>query len=194
MLEVGYSICGNGGWVNWINNLTFDGIKGTAISLYRNIGERGEPSNPEELGCGWCNLSNKELAADIGMKSTGTISKSISELQSKGYLEIKNIDNQRYIRAICKTDFDLTIAKQNYKPRNLGIRYEVLKRANKRCELCGVQEGDEGYEDRLPLHIDHIEPRSKGGSNEIDNLQVLCRACNLGKSNRDNTDFREGTK
>ena len=75
-------------------------------------------------------------------------------------------------------------------PVSTGVRYEVLKRANKRCELCGVQEGDEGYEDRLPLHIDHIEPRSKGGSNEIDNLQVLCRACNLGKSNRDDTDFR----
>ena len=75
-------------------------------------------------------------------------------------------------------------------PVSTGVRYEVLKRANKRCELCGVQEGDEGYEDRLPLHIDHIVPRSKGGSNEIDNLQVLCRACNLGKSNRDDTDFR----
>ena len=75
-------------------------------------------------------------------------------------------------------------------PVSTGVRYEVLKRANKRCELCRVQEGDEGYEDRLPLHIDHIEPRSKGGSNEIDNLQVLCRACNIGKSNRDDTDFR----
>jgi predicted restriction endonuclease len=70
------------------------------------------------------------------------------------------------------------------------LRYEVLKRANKRCALCGVKDGDEEYEDRLPLHIDHIVPRSKGGSNEIEILQVLCRACNLGKSNRDDTDFR----
>jgi len=71
-----------------------------------------------------------------------------------------------------------------------NIRFEVLRRAGKRCELCGVAEGDSRYEDRLPLHVDHIVPRSKGGSNEIENLQVLCRACNIGKGNRDDTDFR----
>ena len=75
-------------------------------------------------------------------------------------------------------------------PVSLSTRYEVLKRANKRFELCGVRDGDQGYEDRLPLHVDHIVPRSKGGSNGIENLQVLCMACNLGKSNRDDTDFR----
>ena len=75
-------------------------------------------------------------------------------------------------------------------PVPLTTRYEVLKRAGKRCELCGVAEGDEAYEARPPLHIDHITPRSKGGSNDLDNLQVLCRACNLGKGNRDDTDFR----
>ena len=79
-------------------------------------------------------------------------------------------------------------------PISRKVHFEVMKRANKRCALCGVKDGDEEYEDRLPLHIDHIVPRSKDGSNEIDNLQVLCRACNLGKSNRDDTDFREGTK
>ena len=70
------------------------------------------------------------------------------------------------------------------------LRYEALKRAGKRCELCGVEEGDSNYENRLPLHVDHIVQRSKGGSNDIENLQVLCRACNLGKGNRDDTDFR----
>jgi len=43
---------------------------------------------------------------------------------------------------------------------------------------------------RRRLHVDHIVPRSKGGSDDLGNLQVLCRACNLGKSNRDDTDFR----
>ena len=75
-------------------------------------------------------------------------------------------------------------------PVPLSSRYEALKRAGKRCELCGVADGDDGYKERLPLHVDHIVPRSKGGGNALDNLQVLCRACNLGKSNRDNTDFR----
>jgi ATP adenylyltransferase len=72
----------------------------------------------------------------------------------------------------------------------LSTRYEALKRAGKRCELCKVADGDAEYEERLPLHVDHIVPRSKGGSNDLGNLQVLCRACNLGKSNRDDTDFR----
>ena len=75
-------------------------------------------------------------------------------------------------------------------PIPLTIRYEAFKRAGKRCELCGVQDGDEAYTERLPLHVDHIVPRSKGGSNDLTNLQVLCRACNLGKGNRDDTDFR----
>ena len=32
-------------------------------------------------------------------------------------------------------------------------------------------------------HVDHIEPRSKGGAGSPPNGQVLCRTCNLGKSN-----------
>lgn len=44
------------------------------------------------------------------------------------------------------------------------------------CRMCGASPAD------TTLHIDHIVPRSRGGSNEIDNLQALCPPCNLGKS------------
>ena len=34
------------------------------------------------------------------------------------------------------------------------------------------------------FHIDHVLPRSAGGSDSIDNLALSCPSCNLGKSNR----------
>ena len=67
-------------------------------------------------------------------------------------------------------------------------RYEVLKRAKFRCELCGIS-----AEDRA-LHVDHIRPRTKGGDNELSNLQALCQLCNTNKRNTDDTDFRNIAK
>lgn len=65
-----------------------------------------------------------------------------------------------------------------------SIRYEVLKRAKHRCELCGA------HEDQIALHVDHIVPRAQGGSDDISNFQALCMTCNTNKRDRDDTDFR----
>lgn len=35
-----------------------------------------------------------------------------------------------------------------------------------------------------PLTVDHIRPRSRGGTNDLTNLQILCRNCNSSKKNR----------
>ena len=32
------------------------------------------------------------------------------------------------------------------------------------------------------LHVDHKIPRAKGGSDHMDNLWLLCRLCNLSKT------------
>ena len=64
------------------------------------------------------------------------------------------------------------------------LRYEVLKSAKFRCELCGVPA------DERALEVDHITPRNKGGKDEISNLQALCYSCNAMKRDRDDTDFR----
>jgi 5-methylcytosine-specific restriction protein A len=34
------------------------------------------------------------------------------------------------------------------------------------------------------LTVDHVKPKSKGGTDELENLQVLCRPCNSAKHNR----------
>ena len=72
----------------------------------------------------------------------------------------------------------------NIEPVGESLRFEILKR-DRVCQLCGVGRND------AVLEVDHIVPRSKGGSNDPDNLQVLCARCNRGKSNRDDTDYRK---
>jgi diadenosine tetraphosphate (Ap4A) HIT family hydrolase len=64
------------------------------------------------------------------------------------------------------------------------LRYDVLKRARFRCELCGISA------DEKALEVDHILPRRRGGSEDQTNLQALCYSCNASKRDRDDTDFR----
>jgi hypothetical protein len=56
------------------------------------------------------------------------------------------------------------------------LRFEVLQRDNFTCKYCHA----EGSESKL--HVDHIIPVTRGGLTEARNLQTLCEACNLGKS------------
>ena len=62
---------------------------------------------------------------------------------------------------------------------NDDIRYNVLKRDNFRCRICGATAND-----GVKLHVDHIVPVSKGGKTVMHNLQTLCERCNKGKSNK----------
>lgn len=65
-----------------------------------------------------------------------------------------------------------------------STRYNVLKRAKHRCELCG------GHKEQVALYVDHIIPRSKGGLEDISKFQALCMTCNTNKRDTDDTDFR----
>ncbi|GAA3802399.1 HNH endonuclease signature motif containing protein [Nocardioides panacisoli] len=59
------------------------------------------------------------------------------------------------------------------------LRADVLRRDGYRCRMCGASS-----EDGIRLHVDHIVAVSNGGTTVTENLQTLCQACNLGKSNR----------
>ena len=77
------------------------------------------------------------------------------------------------------TDLNLPEEKPKRQPIKPSLRFEILKRDDYRCQMCGVT-----AKDGATLEIDHIHPVSKCGSNEPDNLQVLCRDCNAGKSDQ----------
>lgn len=70
-------------------------------------------------------------------------------------------------------------------PISGSIKYEVLKRAHFRCELCGCMDSEKA------LEVDHIVPKNHGGEDSINNYQALCYSCNASKRDKDNTDFRD---
>ena len=53
----------------------------------------------------------------------------------------------------------------------------LIERFGLRCWGCDFEAPDERY-----LELDHVDPRSSGGSNQLDNRALLCRPCNQMKS------------
>jgi 5-methylcytosine-specific restriction endonuclease McrA len=64
------------------------------------------------------------------------------------------------------------------------LRYKILRRFEFKCLACKSTNTE--------LHVDHIKPISKYPSLAFDenNLQVLCKLCNLSKSNKYEDDLR----
>lgn len=57
----------------------------------------------------------------------------------------------------------------------------LLEKWNRQCAYCGVKD--------VPLQIEHINPRAKGGSNSIANLTLSCEKCNIKKGTKHIKDF-----
>lgn len=55
------------------------------------------------------------------------------------------------------------------------VREYLLEKWGRECAYCGEQ--------NVPLEIEHIYPRSKGGSNRVSNLTLSCHTCNQDKDN-----------
>lgn len=68
------------------------------------------------------------------------------------------------------------------------LRMQVIKERGRRCECCGASPAD----GKTVINVDHIKPRKlfPALALEKSNLQVLCDACNHGKGNWDQTDWR----
>ncbi len=59
-----------------------------------------------------------------------------------------------------------------------ALREQVRQRAGNRCEYCRLrQEHDNSH----PFHVEHINPRKHGGTDDAENLALACHQCNLRK-------------
>lgn len=81
--------------------------------------------------------------------------------------------------SLVRVDISAMPKPKPVKPRREAIprvvQREVWQRDGGRCVECSS---------KAKLCFDHIVPFSKGGSNTVRNLQLLCERCNLSKGNR----------
>lgn len=61
------------------------------------------------------------------------------------------------------------------------VREYLLAKFGRACVYCGAT--------GVPLNIDHVHPRSKGGTDRVCNLVLTCVPCNQAKSNQDIREF-----
>lgn len=59
-----------------------------------------------------------------------------------------------------------------------NTRFAVLERDNFTCQYCGISANES------KLHVDHIIPVTKGGTNDLKNLVTSCEQCNNSKGKR----------
>lgn len=61
---------------------------------------------------------------------------------------------------------------------NAELRRQVRKRAEDRCEYCGITQEEEGWS---RFHVEHIVAKQHKGSDTLENLCLCCQHCNLHK-------------
>ncbi|NEO88436.1 MAG: HNH endonuclease [Spirulina sp. SIO3F2] len=64
------------------------------------------------------------------------------------------------------------------------VREYLLEKWGRECAYCGAKD--------TPLEVEHIQPKSKSGSNRVSNLTLACRPCNQAKGNQAVADFLSG--
>ena len=76
------------------------------------------------------------------------------------------------------------------KAKGLNLSFKKLllwQHLSGRCQVCGVKTdlyGDAGKDPRTAT-LEHIKPRSKGGTDAWNNLALLCSACNQRNGNKE---------
>jgi len=93
-------------------------------------------------------------------------------------VETRNgITRRKYCDAKCRKIADKRSIERRKKSPNEYRRFRILNRDEFTCIYCG----ESSIEDGSKLHVDHIYPKSKGGTDTAGNLVTSCILCNLSK-------------
>jgi len=133
----------------------------------------------DNLICSVCNKRTERVTVFYSKQNKNDIRFGCNNCFHKLFEEMLCIYDDKYLLACSVTDINFKTKKETKKKTRsemtLKLRYEILKRDNFRCTVCGRRPPD------VELCIDHIKPVAKGGTSTKDNLRTLCTDCNLGK-------------
>lgn len=93
------------------------------------------------------------------------------------YPQIKGSNKRAKYCKKCNT----TSSKIRAEALDHGVK-NVFQTANNLCVKC--------FSELDNFDVDHILPKSKGGTDRVENLQIMCRSCNRKKSDKESIDYR----
>ena len=135
-----------------------------------------------DIACPKCRIVNVFESEDGSVPERGYAHPVIAALKEQ-IAELKELGRPRIIDAeavfaALESRWEDYVKRSRKERAELaaGIRFAIFKRDGFRCRYCGRDVGD-----AVALHVDHVIPRSKGGTNALDNLVTSCSYCNLGK-------------
>jgi len=142
-----------------INRIAFD--TGIDKDMVIKILERFEADDKIKYENGW-----------IAIKKFISYQQDNPKIRAGISYELKKVP-QSLIDFIDILDYEPTEKEFKGKKVHKNLREKILKKYDDKCCFCGSKDN---------LEIDHIIPVFQGGTNDEDNLRVLCQSCN-GKRN-----------
>ena len=96
----------------------------------------------------------------------------------KGKAESLELDTSHEIRRGTHVPTVIRLRQYVHVPfRQLPLtRRNLLQRDHHTCQYCGARD--------QPLSVDHVLPRSRGGTDTWENVTTACLSCNVRKGNR----------
>ena len=98
------------------------------------------------------------------------VGRDVRKLGGQGFIQKLGRNKYKYVPEQEQDDRPLEFSE--------SVKRAIIRRDGYKCVFCGI-----GESDGVTLCVDHIRPKSRGGSNSVDNGQTLCYEHNTLKKN-----------
>ena len=131
--------------------------------------------------------NNKDVIKQYQQSNRERISEYQKQYRKSNSVQIAALKNRYSLtpkgKAIAKADkHNRRAAKLNNGGKHTGA--EILELFDLQSGKCPYCKAKLHKTKRNSFHVDHVMPLSKGGSNNVSNIQLLCPRCNLSKHNK----------